>query len=62
MLKQFINSYRDSCDCFELMVLADNEAAVKLYQSAGFEMIKELNGFSVDDRELPCLLMRLQIQ
>ena len=33
---------------FELFVLADNPAAVKLYQAKGFQITQQQGGFSLD--------------
>lgn len=41
----------------ELCVLEENEAAVKLYEKNGFRCVEKYNGFSVDNINLPCLLM-----
>jgi len=42
----------------QLHVLAENEAAINVYKKVGFSQIDTINGFSRDDRALPCYLMR----
>lgn len=41
----------------ELFVLADNTAAVRLYEKKGFRIVEELQGFNVESHELPCYRM-----
>lgn len=42
---------------YELYVLADNAAAIRLYERKGFTVTERLQGFSVPARDLPCLKM-----
>lgn len=43
---------------YELHVLADNLPAISLYRKHGFQIIERLQGFSVDDIDLPCYRMK----
>lgn len=56
LLRSFIEEHRD-CREFELYVLADNLRAIHLYEKYGFSSVECLQGFSIDDRDLPCLRM-----
>ena len=42
---------------YELYVLADNAHAIKLYSTVGFSVTETLQGFSLDNRGLPCFKM-----
>lgn len=57
LLKAFVSEHIG--EKMELYVLADNTPARKAYQSIGFQTIRVLQGFSADNRELPCLQMEL---
>ena len=41
----------------ELVVLAGNEHAIKLYKKCGFSVEKELEGFSLAGKKPTCLKM-----
>ena len=56
LLHSFIEEHRE-CRQFELYVLADNLRAIHLYQKCGFSAVECLQGFSIDNRDLPCLRM-----
>ena len=56
LLKAFLDRHPE-CDSFELYVLADNSAAVKLYESEGFCITETLQGFAVEQQDLPCFKM-----
>ena len=47
---------------YELFVLEDNTSAIKLYENKGFVVTETLQGFTVDNLDLPCLKMEKQIQ
>ena len=55
LLQAFISEQDD--EKMELYVLADNHPAKKVYDSNGFKTIRTIQGFSSDNRELPCLQM-----
>lgn len=55
MLKSFLHTVH-AC-AYSLCVLQDNTIAVKLYQTLGFSVVEEYNGFSIDDRPLPAFRM-----
>lgn len=57
LLKSFVSEHMG--EKMELYVLADNTPARKMYQSIGFQTIHVSQGFSSDNRELPCLQMEL---
>lgn len=54
MLDSFLESTKGP---YELFVLADNPAAVKLYEKKGFRIVETRQGFSVEPRNLPCYRM-----
>ena len=56
LLRSFFEAHRD-CRQFELFVLADNQRAIHVYQKYGFSTAERLQGFSIDNRDLPCLRM-----
>lgn len=56
MLRQFFD--RHSSETMELYVLEENTIATKLYEELGFKTVLRENGFSRDNRELPCLKMK----
>jgi len=56
MLKSFIAEHQS--EDMELYVLADNAAAIRIYEKAGFKAAETIQGFSKDDRDLPCLVMK----
>lgn len=55
LLESFISKHRD--EKMELYVLADNHAAKRVYGLNGFKTIGTIQGFSLDNRDLPCLQM-----
>lgn len=56
MLRSFLKRLGDNTSC-ELYVLADNRPAIRLYEQCGFVVTDNINGFSVDNRDLPCKKM-----
>ncbi len=56
LLKRFI--VKHPWCAMELCVLKSNRQAIRLYRSAGFEVVGEYNGFSSDNRCLPAACMR----
>lgn len=60
MLRAFLEQY--SGMKMELYVLADNMVARKAYENNGFRVVSTHQGFSSDNRELPCLLMELDLE
>lgn len=59
LLESFIQEHINECEAFELHVLEENKPAIALYEKLGFKVIDRIQGFSIDDRELPCLKMKL---
>lgn len=57
MMQEFLSSPTTVLPA-ELYVLAENPAAVYLYQKFDFAITETINGFSSDDRALPCYRMR----
>jgi len=57
MIERLIMNNDDHCLNYELFALKENHTAVRLYQSLGFFITKEFQGFSVDHRNLPCYQM-----
>lgn len=51
MMDSFLESTQGP---YELFVLADNPAAVKLYEKKGFRIVETRQGFSLESNELPC--------
>lgn len=57
MIENFVQEHKN--EEMELYVLADNAPAIQLYSKhAQFEKIATIQGFSYDQRELPCLVMQ----
>ncbi len=54
MLDSFLESTKGP---YELFVLADNPAAVKLYEKKGFRIVETRQGFNVELKNLPCYRM-----
>ena len=54
MIRSFMNKFPGK---YELYVLADNDRAVSLYKKFDFIIESESNGYSVDNRNLPCYKM-----
>ena len=54
LLEAFLRDHPDPC---ELYVLADNAAAIRLYERAGFQVAERLTGFSVEQTKPDCLRM-----
>lgn len=57
MLASFLALHPDTD--IQLHVLAENKAAIGVYKKIGFIQIDMIDGFSSDDRDLPCYLMGL---
>ena len=57
LLEHLIKSTEDKCENYELFVLKENPAAVRLYLSLGFCIQKEIHGFSIDKNRPPCYIM-----
>ena len=55
LLSAFLEEHKG--ETIRLCALEENVAAVQLYETMGFEIYDVSQGFSVDKRELPCLLM-----
>lgn len=51
MMDSFLESTQGP---YELFVLANNPAAVKLYEKKGFRIVETRQGFSLESNELPC--------
>ena len=58
LLQHFLHTYENSTEVFELFVLADNLNAIRVYKKNGFRITEKLNGFSIDNRDLPCFEMQ----
>lgn len=57
MVENFVREHENKK--MELYVLSDNSPAIQLYtKHAQFEKIATIQGFSYDQRELPCLVMQ----
>ena len=57
MIENFVREHAN--EKMELFVLADNTPAIQLYtKHAQFEKIATIQGFSYDQRNLPCLIMQ----
>lgn len=48
---------REHPEQMELYVLSETIPAMRIYERNGFELVNTCNGFSVDNRELPCGFM-----
>ena len=57
LIEAFLQETAGLCREYELFVLADNKNAVKLYMNYGFHVSDTINGFSVDQIDLPCYRM-----
>lgn len=57
LIESFLQETAGLCREYELFVLADNNNAVKLYMNYGFHVTDKINGFSVDQIDLPCYRM-----
>ena len=55
LLARCVEEYGESL--LHLDVIADNEAAIRLYQQFGFNVSEEYYGYSGDDTKLPCYHM-----
>ncbi len=55
MMDRFIKAHLD--ENMELVVLADNIPAIRLYKKYGFRVVQECDGFSLTDNKPSCLLM-----
>lgn len=57
MMVRFVQAHKT--EKMELFVLADNDPAIHLYREhAQFKEFDKIQGFSHDQRDLPCLVMR----
>lgn len=54
MMQSFIEHHQER---LELYVLQETNAAMRLYLRTGFKLSRKCNGFSADNRELPCYFM-----
>lgn len=54
MMQAFIEQHPER---LELYVLRETEAAMRLYLRTGFQLSQRCNGFSIDNKELPCFFM-----
>lgn len=54
MMQSFIEHHPER---LELYVLQETNAAMRLYLRTGFKPLRKCNGFSADNRELPCYFM-----
>lgn len=55
MMAAFIQNHRQ--EILQLYVLKETPAAMRVYERNGFELVNVCNGFSVDNRNLPCGFM-----
>lgn len=54
MMQAFIEHHQER---LELYVLQETNAAMRLYLRTGFKLSRKCNGFSADNRDLPCYFM-----
>jgi len=57
VLKNFLKDHDETC---ELYVLKETDNQIMSYLRTGFEIENACNGYSSDNRELPCFFMRLK--
>ena len=57
MMMSFLAEHQEPGKVFELFVLKDNPAAIRLYTNQGFEVQNEQRGFSADKRDIYCYRM-----
>ena len=55
IMLEFFKDHPEPC---ELYVLKETDTDFRIYHKLGFEIVRPCNGFSVDDRELPCFFLR----
>lgn len=60
MISAFIRAHL-SDPIMELFVLGDNYSAIRVYEKCGFTKNLLVNGFSIDNRDLPCIRMQRRI-
>ncbi len=60
LIKRFLKYSQFICEEYELYVLKENSSAVHLYESLGFEITEELDGFSPRKKKPRCYRMILE--